>query len=76
MSLFAQGNEKVVEMCSKMDIVMKSVITRHVFSMDEIVKQVEANSNVMLITMSTALHIMLMENVTKDATMQPVDGMD
>ena len=76
MSLFAQGNEKVVEMCSKMDIVMKSVITRHVFSMDETVKQVEANSNVMLITMSTALHIMLMENVTKDATMQPADGMD
>ena len=76
MSLFAQGNEKVVEMCSKMDIVMKSVITRHVFSMDETVKQVEANSNVMLITMSTALLIMLMENVTKDATMQPVDGMD
>ena len=76
MSLFAQGNEKVVEMCSRMDIVMKNVITRHVFSMDETVKQVEANSNVMLITISTALLIMLMENVTKDATMQPVDGMD
>ena len=76
MSLFAQDNEKVVEMCSRMDIAMKSAITRHVFSMDEIVKQVEANSNVMLITMSTVQHIMLMENVTKDATTQPVDGMD
>jgi hypothetical protein len=76
MSLFAQGNEKVVEMCSKMDIVMKSAITRHVFSTDEIVKQVEANSNVMPITMFTAQHIMLMENVTKDATTLPVDGMD
>ena len=76
MSLFAQGNEKVVEMCSRMDIVMKNVTTRHVFSMDETVKQVEANSSVMLITMSTALLIMLMENVTKDATTRPVDGMD
>lgn len=76
MSRFAQGNGRVVEMCSRMDIVMKSAIIRHVFSMDETVKQVEANSNVMLITMFTVQHIMLMENVTKDVTMQPVDGMD
>ena len=76
MSLFDQGNGKVVEMCSRMDIVMKNVITRHVFSMDEIVKQVEANSNVMPITMFTAQHITPMENVTKDATTQLVDGMD
>ena len=63
-------------MYSKMDTVTKNVTTKHVFLMAEIVKLVEPNFNVILIMMFTAQLIMLMVNVMKDATMQPVDGTD